>query len=186
MKMVVKYLNFVFHIEVKTKSNYKILNFVFQFLKNMKWHFGYTDCLILNPLAHKSIIIFGSNKCRHLRCSVKKVVLKNFAIFTGKHLCWSLFLIKFIKQRLQHRCFPVNISKFLRIPILKIIYGQLLLCFGYLKNLFTQRKSENPDSDSRYPLFPVKNRLIQVNYKVVSCLKSSGGVNVLYFYSEIL
>ena len=97
MKMVVKYLNFVFHIEVKTKSNYKILNFVFQFLKNMKWHFGYTDCLILNPLAHKSIIIFGSNKCRHLRCSVKKVVLKNFAIFTGKHLFWSLFLIKFIK-----------------------------------------------------------------------------------------
>ena len=24
----------------------------------------------------------------------KKVVLRNFAIFTGKHLCWSLFLIK--------------------------------------------------------------------------------------------
>ena len=24
----------------------------------------------------------------------KKVVLKNFAVFTGKHLCWSLFLIK--------------------------------------------------------------------------------------------
>ena len=29
MIMVVKYLNFVFDIEVKTKSNYKILNFVF-------------------------------------------------------------------------------------------------------------------------------------------------------------
>ena len=24
----------------------------------------------------------------------KKTVLKNFAIFTGKHLCWSLFIIK--------------------------------------------------------------------------------------------
>ena len=24
----------------------------------------------------------------------KKAVLRNFAIFTGKHLCWSLFLIK--------------------------------------------------------------------------------------------
>ena len=24
----------------------------------------------------------------------KKVALKNFAIFTGKHLCWNLFLIK--------------------------------------------------------------------------------------------
>ena len=35
-------------------------------------------------------------------------VLKNFANFTGKHLCWSLFLINlqakalnFIKKRLQ-------------------------------------------------------------------------------------
>ena len=37
------YLNFVFHIEVKTKSNHKFLNFAFQFIKNMKWHFGYTD-----------------------------------------------------------------------------------------------------------------------------------------------
>ena len=41
IKMVVKYLNLVFHIEVKTKSNYKILNFVFQFIKNMRWHLGY-------------------------------------------------------------------------------------------------------------------------------------------------
>ena len=28
------------------------------------------------------------------RCSFKKVVFKNFAIFTGKRLCWSLLLIK--------------------------------------------------------------------------------------------
>ena len=46
----------------------------------------------------------------------KKGVIKIFAIFTGKHLCWSLFLLKcnFIKKRLEHRCFPVNITKFLR------------------------------------------------------------------------
>ena len=32
-------------------------------------------------------------KCRssHQRCSVKKVVLRNFAKLTGKHLCQSLF-----------------------------------------------------------------------------------------------
>ena len=41
-------------------------------------------------------------------------VPKNFAMFTGKHLCWSLFLIKIIKNRLQHRCFPVKFPKFLR------------------------------------------------------------------------
>ena len=45
MKMVVSYLNFVFFIEVKVKSKYRILNFVFQFVKKTKWHFGYTDCL---------------------------------------------------------------------------------------------------------------------------------------------
>ena len=55
----------------------------------------------------------------------EKGVLKNFAIFTGKHLCWSLNLIKlrpsgsclrdcnFVKKRLQHRCFSVNIATFL-------------------------------------------------------------------------
>ena len=37
--------------------------------------------------------------------------LQNLAIFTGKHLCWRFFLINFIKKRLQHRCFPVNIAK---------------------------------------------------------------------------
>ena len=38
MKIVDNYFNFVFHIEVKMKSNYEILNF-----KNTKCHFGYTD-----------------------------------------------------------------------------------------------------------------------------------------------
>ena len=44
---------------------------------------------------------------------LKKVVHKNFAIFTEKQLFWSLCLIKglkafnFIKKRVQHRCFPV-------------------------------------------------------------------------------
>ena len=43
MKIGVNYFNFVFHIEVKTKPKYKILNFAFQFVKNTKWHFGYMD-----------------------------------------------------------------------------------------------------------------------------------------------
>ena len=43
----------------------------------------------------------------------KTGALENFAIFTEKHLCWSLraFLLK---KRFQHRYFPVNIAKFLR------------------------------------------------------------------------
>ena len=31
---------------------------------------------------------------KKLQVFFKKTVLKNFAIFTGKHLCWSLFIIK--------------------------------------------------------------------------------------------
>ena len=42
-------------------------------------------------------------------------VLKNFSVFTGKRLCWSLFAglqgCNFIKKRLQHRRFPVNICE---------------------------------------------------------------------------
>ena len=34
-----------------------------------------------------------NSRSSHQRCSIEKAVLKNFAIFTGKHLCWSLLLI---------------------------------------------------------------------------------------------
>ena len=51
----------------------------------------------------------------------KKGVLKNFAMFTAKHVLESLFnkvaylkACNLIKKRLQHGCFPVNIAKFLR------------------------------------------------------------------------
>ena len=56
------------------------------------------------------------------RCSVKKGVFRNFAKFTGKNLCQSLFFNKvaglrpatLFKKRLRHRCFQVNFAKFLR------------------------------------------------------------------------
>ena len=34
---------FEFFVEVKSKSKDRILNFVFQFIKNTKWHLGYAD-----------------------------------------------------------------------------------------------------------------------------------------------
>ena len=46
---------------------------------------------------------FRSN---HQSCFAKKVVLKNFVVFAGK-----LQTCNFIKKRLQHRCFPLNICK---------------------------------------------------------------------------
>ena len=45
LQMVVSYLNFVFHIKLKVKSKYKILNFVFQFIKNTMalWVHGFSS-----------------------------------------------------------------------------------------------------------------------------------------------
>ena len=59
-----------------------------------------------------------------LQMFFKTSVLKNFANFTGKHLGWSLFLLKlqacnFIKNRLQHRGFPVKFAKFLTTAFVK-------------------------------------------------------------------
>ena len=63
-------------------------------------------------------------RCRssHRRCSVEKGVLKNFAKFTGKHLCQSLFFNKAVGLRPD-----VNFSKFLRTPFLQNNPGWLLL-----------------------------------------------------------
>ena len=85
----------------------------------------------------------GSN---HAEVFCKRDVLSNFAKFTGNHLCQSLFFDKvgglpfqsaisiklqskfietkllhgrpatLLKNRLRHRCFPVNFAKFLRTP----------------------------------------------------------------------
>ena len=47
MKIVVDYLNFVFFNEMKPKSKYRTLNFVFQLIKNTKSHYGITELLFL-------------------------------------------------------------------------------------------------------------------------------------------
>ena len=65
------------------------------------------------------------------RYSVKKGVLRNFAKLAGKHLCHRLFFNKvadlrpatLFKKRHWHRCFPMNFTKFLRIPFLQNTYG---------------------------------------------------------------
>ena len=72
----------------------------------------------------------------------KKGVHTNFAIFTGRHLCWSLFLKKlhfwnFIKTRLQHKCSSVNLVKFLGTPILKNTCKRLLLNIQIIKISWT-------------------------------------------------
>ena len=50
----------------------------------------------------------------------------NFAIFTGKHLCWGLFLKETLRQ-----VFHMNISKFVRTSFPQNISGRLLLNMEY-------------------------------------------------------
>ena len=83
--------------------------------------------------------------CRSSRLKVfcKKGVLRNFAKFTGKHVCQSLFFNKvaglrpanLLKIRLWHTFFPVNLPKFLRTPFLRehlwwlFLNMSLVMCF---------------------------------------------------------
>ena len=115
------------------------------------------------------------------RCYIKKAVRKNFAIFTGNHLCWSLFwdqveiklkavrpatsckACNIIKKGLQHRYFPVNIAKFLITPVLKNICVRLLLKIIIKKDLLEKPTGHNdhyninmggqrPKTGSNWPL----------------------------------
>ena len=78
-------------------------------------------------------------------------------IQTGKYIMsvkgqrFPLTACNFIKKRLQHRCFPVNVAKFLRTSILKNICERLLLKFisamlkWNIKVISKNRLNLNPD-----------------------------------------
>ena len=61
------------------------------------------------------LIMSTTSRSSHRRCSMKKSVLRNFAKFTGKHLCQSLFLNKVagLKETVAHvlSCEFCKISK---------------------------------------------------------------------------
>ena len=80
---------------------------------------------VMKKQCHKVRLLrlYASATSSHQRCSMKKGVLRNFAKFTGKHLCQSLFFnkvagwgLQFDLKRLWHRCFPKNFAKFIRAP----------------------------------------------------------------------
>ena len=73
-------------------------------------------------LRRKRCILRREDRNNNRMCSIRTGVLKNFAKFTGIHLCQSLFFNKvadlrptsLLKKRLWHRCFPKNFAKSLR------------------------------------------------------------------------
>ena len=73
-----------------------------------------TEMSILLSYAQQARKCSSSGSC-HRRCFLKKGVLKNL------DFCY------FIKKKLQHRCFPLNIVQFLKTYVLKNICERLLL-----------------------------------------------------------
>ena len=94
----------------------------------------------------------------------KKVALRNFAKFKGKHLCQSLFVNKvaglatLLKKRLWHRCFAVNFAELLRTPFLTEHLRWLLLGFCF-DSLWWIREwlhciiLTNKNADTTWPVF---------------------------------
>ena len=60
-----------------------------------------TEAELKKALLIKKCVFYQTDKNSHRICFIKNVVLKNFAIFTGKHLCWILFF-NFTKKRVQY------------------------------------------------------------------------------------
>ena len=70
-------------------------------------------------------LIIRSN---HRRCSIKEAAQRKTPVLESLFdKVAALLACNFIKKRLQHRCFAVNIAKFLRTLILKKICERLLL-----------------------------------------------------------
>ena len=79
----------------------------------------------------------------HSQIFFKIGVLKSLRNFTGKHLCWSLFLknlqaeaLQLYLKSLQHCCFPVKFAKFLRTLFFTEHLRWLLLLFRWLLYFF--------------------------------------------------
>ena len=61
-----------------------------------KIHFSFSSFTSANCLFNIAILVayFSIHRSSHKRCSITIGVLKKFAIFTGRHLCQSLFFNK--------------------------------------------------------------------------------------------
>ena len=98
----------------------------------MTFKVGYN--FLQDTLSRTMLIISRSS---HWRCAIKKGVVKNFAKFTGKHQCQSVFFSKvwdlrpitILKEGPWHRLFSLNFAKCFRTLFLQNHSRRLLLDF---------------------------------------------------------
>ena len=57
----------------------------------LHWEIDHAETVHLLYIDLMLMLCINFLRSSHRRCSVKKGVLRNFANFTGKHLCWNLF-----------------------------------------------------------------------------------------------
>ena len=104
------------HLDCKKVTYDKLLNITFS---NRIKLVGYNAALSVSE-ARKGWSRENLHRSSHLRYSVKRDVLKNFGNFTGKCLCWSLFLIKLqtfspatiLKEHIEAGVFLWKFAKF--------------------------------------------------------------------------
>ena len=99
------------NVSRRTKKNMAITHKKSLLIKNLTYSLIFKVYFMKSFAAAKASSAFIKNRCRSSRSQMffKIGVVKNFAMFTRKHLCWSLFLIKMQ----AFGCFPVNIAKLL-------------------------------------------------------------------------
>ena len=109
------------------------LNSKFQFFKFEFSCNNFEELIIRQPLFDTDFPLLLCNTFQESHY-FKKAILKNLAIFNGKHLCWSLFLIRwqaFLSATVLKRDFQISvfsvIKKFLKPPILQNSCERLLL-----------------------------------------------------------
>ena len=94
----------------------------------------------------KHYYYFIFSKSRNRKCSVRKYILRNFAKFTGKHLCQSLFFHK-VAGHLFHRT-----------PLGDYFYFSKYLLRSF--NFILQSMQFQPAPNNESPLFILENECI--------------------------
>ena len=99
---------------LRDTSRYDCFWIEYKYIKTKMRNIKHNYILLHFVQFRKQILLFIAvedyNRSSRSQMFLKIVALKKFAIFTGKHLYWN----NFMKKRLQHRCFSLNIANFLR------------------------------------------------------------------------
>ena len=91
-----KFVHTSFFVQWRSQETADLVTFTEE-IRNVKLHFL---CCEKRKKTHK----FRIYRSSYQSCSARKVVLRNFKKFTGKHLCQSPFFIEISQNSLENTC----------------------------------------------------------------------------------